>query len=193
MRPLINAWPYAAVYWAVFIWSYAPEFILNRRTSRLRGSQDAGSFKLVMAVQIPAIAAAFVIAFAGEFGALQRQRLWFWLGVGAMFAGSLLRRHCFRMLGSSFTAVVVVEPGQRVVERGAYRWVRHPSYSAAALLLAGMTLALGNWVSLAIALSAALLTYGYRVRVEERVLVATLGEPYRAYMQRTKRFIPMVI
>jgi protein-S-isoprenylcysteine O-methyltransferase Ste14 len=110
-----------------------------------------------------------------------------------MVAGSLLRRHCFRMLGSSFTAVVVVAPGQQMVERGAYRWVRHPSYSAAALVYAGMALALGNWVSVAIVLTAAVLTYGYRVRVEERALVQTLGEPYRAYMQRTKRFIPLII
>lgn len=92
-----------------------------------------------------------------------------------------------------FTAVVIVVPGQQVVERGAYRWVRHPSYSAGALLFAGMTLALGNWVSVAIALTAAVLTYSYRVRVEERALLETLGEPYRAYMRRTKRFIPMVV
>ena len=31
-----------------------------------------------------------------------------------------------------------------------------------------------------------------RVRVEEKALLATLGEPYRAYMARTKRFIPFV-
>jgi protein-S-isoprenylcysteine O-methyltransferase Ste14 len=191
--PLAGVWPYALVFWMVFIWAYAPEFLLNRRSRPLLGPQDAGSFRLVIMVQMVAMAAAFAIAFAGPFGRLSRQQLWFWVGLGAMVAGSLLRRHCFRMLGKSFTAVVVVQPGQQVVERGAYRWVRHPSYTAGALLFAGMTLALGNWVSVAIILTAAVFTYGYRVHVEERALLATLGEPYRAYMQRTKRFIPMVV
>jgi protein-S-isoprenylcysteine O-methyltransferase Ste14 len=193
MRPLIDQWPYATIYWAVFIWAYVPEFVLNWRSRKLRGPQDAGSFRLAMVVQSTGIGGAFAIAFAGRFGGLQQQHLWFWLGMVTMIAGSLLRRHCFRMLGRSFTAVVVVTPGQQVVERGAYRWVRHPSYTAGAVLFCGMILALGNWVSVAVIFCSTCLSYMYRVRIEERALVTTLGEPFRAYMQRTKRFIPMII
>src|SRR5207244_11386939 len=69
-------------------------------------------------------------------------------GIGCLVAGGLLRRHCFRMLGDSFTYDVRVATGQRVVERGAYRYVRHPSYTAGLLLLGGIRLALGNWLSL---------------------------------------------
>jgi protein-S-isoprenylcysteine O-methyltransferase Ste14 len=193
VRPLVYVWPYALVYWPVFVWCYAPEFFLNRRSRSLSAAQDAGSFRLVMAIQMVAIAAAFSIASTHRFGVLSRPRLWFWIGLFVMIAGSWLRRHCFRMLGPSFTAVVVVRPDQAVVDRGAYRWVRHPSYTAGALMLGGMTLALGNWASVAVVMAAVVLAYGYRVRVEERALVATLGDPYRAYMRRTKRFIPLVI
>jgi len=34
--------------------------------------------------------------------------------------------------------------------------------------------------------------YLYRIRVEERTLIAELGEPYRAYTTRTRRLIPFV-
>ena len=194
MRPLIaTSWPYAIVYFALFFLVYLPEAILNRRSRKLKTTQDAGSFALVMGVQALAAAAAYAVAFATRFGALDHQRFWFWVGIGTMIAGRLLRRHCFRMLGSSFTAVVIVVPGQQVVERGAYRWIRHPSYTAAALVYAGSILALGNWLSLIIMLMPVALTYGYRVHVEERALVETLGEPYREYMRRTKRFVPMII
>jgi protein-S-isoprenylcysteine O-methyltransferase Ste14 len=37
------------------------------------------------------------------------------------------------------------------------------------------------------------IAYGYRVSVEERALVAVLGDRYRAYMRRTKRFVPFVV
>ena len=38
-----------------------------------------------------------------------------------------------------------------------------------------------------------LMGYAYRIRVEERTLLRTLGDPYRAYMRRTKRLIPFVV
>lgn len=190
--PLIVDWPYAVVYWAVFLWAYAPEFGLTRRSRPLPGTQDAGSLRVVMLAQGAGMFAGFALAFMGRFGLLARQRLWFSIGIGVMIAGRLLRRHCFRMLGESFTAVVVVRPEQQVVERGAYRWVRHPSYTAGMLLFAGTMLALANWMSVAVVLAGAILAYSYRVHVEERALLQTLGEPYRAYMQRTKRFVPKV-
>jgi len=44
-----------------------------------------------------------------------------------------------------------------------------------------------------IALVLAVVGYAYRVQVEERALTATLGEPYREYAARTKRFLPFII
>lgn len=191
--PLVGVWPYALVFWLVFAWGYAPELRMNWRSRTLPRPQDAKSALFTLVVQSAGVSAAFVIAFVARFGILARRQLWFWLGLGLLAAGSLLRRHCFRMLGSSFTAVVVVKPGQAVVDRGAYRWVRHPAYTAAALFLVGIAVALGNWAGIAVVFSAVVLSFAYRVRVEERALAATLGEPYLAYMRRTKRFIPMVM
>ena len=34
--------------------------------------------------------------------------------------------------------------------------------------------------------------YGYRVGVEQRALLATIGDSYRRYMSRTKRFVPFL-
>ena len=193
MRQLIVTWPYALIYWSVVLWAYLPELLLNRRSRPLAGAQDAGSFALVMVVHGVSIGVGYVIGFVLRLGAMPGQPLWFWISVGLMIGGSLLRRHCFRMLGRSFTAVVVVAPGQMVVERGAYRWVRHPSYTAGILMLGGQILALGNWVAVAVVVLAVAVAYSYRVRVEERALVATLGQPYRDYMQRTKRFVPLLV
>jgi len=36
-------------------------------------------------------------------------------------------------------------------------------------------------------------SYGYRMRVEERVLLSALGQDYAEYMKRTKRLIPSLI
>ena len=140
-----------------------------------------------------ALPGAILLAFLTPAGTMTHHRsAVFGAGVALIVLASLLRRHCFRMLGDSFTAAVRVRADQAVVERGAYRFVRHPSYSAGMLMYAGLGLALTNWLSLAVLVLASVLTYGYRVSVEERALVATLGERYLAYARRTKRFVPFV-
>jgi protein-S-isoprenylcysteine O-methyltransferase Ste14 len=105
---------------------------------------------------------------------------------------SVLRRHCWRMLGASFSGAVIVRPDQMVVDRGTYRYVRHPSYAAGTIMFFGIGLALANWINGAALFGAISIVYGYRVDIEERGLVAVIGDPYRRYMSRTKRFVPFL-
>src|SRR5262249_45144267 len=72
------------------------------------------------------------------------------VGLPVMWLGLALRIWAVVALGSSFRTTVEVDPGQAVVTRGPYRWVRHPSYTGLLLILAGFGLALCNWLSLAI-------------------------------------------
>jgi protein-S-isoprenylcysteine O-methyltransferase Ste14 len=39
----------------------------------------------------------------------------------------------------------------------------------------------------------ALIAFGYRIHVEEAVLLRDLGAPYRVYMRRTRRLIPFLL
>ena len=110
-----------------------------------------------------------------------------------LIAGAVLRRYCFNALGKSFTGTVMVSPGQRIVQDGVYRFVRHPSYTAALLMFTGVGIALGSWISVAILFLVHCYLYGIRVAVEERALRETIGEAYLAYSARTKRFIPFII
>ena len=57
----------------------------------------------------------------------------------------------------------------------------------------GIGLTLGSWLSLVLLTIATIATYAYRVAVEERVLIDTIGEPYSVYMKERKRFIPYVV
>lgn len=193
MVPLVFVWPYSLVFWVVFLWAFSPEFrILSKRVDAPASAQDAGSKRLIMIGQPVAMAAAFAIATLVKSAAFPH-RVWvFWAGVAALVAGSLLRRHCFRMLDASFTGAVTVKPDQAVVERGAYRYIRHPSYTGGALMFFGIGLAIGNALGLLVLMVIIAGTYWYRVTVEERALAATLGDPYRRYMRRTKRFVPFV-
>ncbi len=196
MKPLCFVWPEAAVFWLAWMWVFFPEWRLIWR-SRARGahrdSADAGSFRFILAGQLYALVAAFPLAFFGPTQLPPRLRpLCFWLGLTVLLGGSLLRRHCWRLLGEHFTADVRAKPGQPVVDRGAYRWVRHPAYLAGILMFVGIGLALGSWASLLLLFVATVVVYHYRIAVEERALETTLGEPYRAFMRTRKRLIPFI-
>lgn len=116
----------------------------------------------------------------------------FYLGLALMVAGMIFRAYAIRQLGRYFTPEVTVQPGQRVVDQGLYRLMRHPSYTGTFITILGYGLALTNWLSLAIMLALPGLAYAFRMRVEEAALSEALGQEYRDYMRRTKRLIPFI-
>jgi protein-S-isoprenylcysteine O-methyltransferase Ste14 len=97
-----------------------------------------------------------------------------------------------RTLGRFFTTDVAISKGQRVVEQGPYRWVRHPSYLGGLLAMAGLGMTLTNWLAMTLPACCLAAAYVYRIRVEEQALVRGLGPAYSDYMQRTWRLIPYV-
>jgi protein-S-isoprenylcysteine O-methyltransferase Ste14 len=114
----------------------------------------------------------------------------FVIGLVLMAAGVFVRQWAILTLGRFFTPEVRVHPDQTVVERGPYRWVRHPSYSGLLIFFVGLGLALSDWLSaivLAILPAAGLLV---RIRSEERALLAALGEEYRRYAASRRRLFP---
>ena len=116
----------------------------------------------------------------------------FAIGIFLMLVGVAFRWYSIRVLGKYFTRQVAIQPGQTVVENGPYRLIRHPSYSGALITIFGLGLAFTNWLSLIVVMGIAFIGYSYRVSVEEKILVDALGESYRQYMERTKRFVPFL-
>jgi len=196
MKPLPFVWPYWLPFWIVFFWAYSPEFgIVNRAQKSVASSDspDAGSFRLIVIGTSLASFAAFFVAWMPALRLPDSfQPTLYALGIVALALGSLLRRHCWRQLSASFTGDVRARPDQAIVQTGAYALVRHPSYSAGILMNLGIGLALGNWGSIALQTIVPVAVYGYRMAVEERTLLAVVGEPYREYMRTRKRLIPFV-
>lgn len=196
MTPTAFTWPYWPILAAVIIWAYLPEFKIVRAARKAvtrTGSADAGSFQVIIYAGGAASAIAVALGwmpFLHMSGAVRP--IAFALGIVAIAMGGLLRRHCFRMLGTSFTGDVRAVPDQRIITTGAYRLLRHPSYTAGMLMNIGFGLTLGNWASLALLTLAVFAVYSYRISVEERALLTVVGEPYRQFMRTRRRLIPFI-
>ncbi|MFI5311021.1 MAG: methyltransferase family protein, partial [Gemmatimonadales bacterium] len=81
---------------------------------------------------------------------------------------------------------------QQVVTSGAYAKLRHPAYTGGIVMNTGIGVALGSWASALLLLVVSFLVYAYRIKVEERALLAAIGEPYREFMRTRKRLIPFI-
>lgn len=85
-----------------------------------------------------------------------------------------------------------IQNDHNIVDIGPYRVLRHPGYAGVAFGFLGLGIALQSWDSVLVLLLATTAAFAYRVHVEEKFLVAELGDDYVRYMARTKRIIPYV-
>lgn len=117
----------------------------------------------------------------------------YYVGIAAMLAGIALRQWAIAVLGRYFSGVIGVQKEQKVVEAGPYRLIRHPSYTGVLIFLSGMGIAVQSWAAALVNIAIFGVAYGYRLFVEERILIRELGASYVDYMKRTKRVIPYLL
>ena len=162
---------------------------LKRRTDATR--HEYGSLIIVPACAIAgAVVAAFAVRAKTAAYALTPSVLA--LALVLMWSGIALRWWCFRTLGRYFTFTVMTSPEQRVISSGPYQVLRHPSYAGTMLVLTGIALMSGNWLSVAAFVLATLAGFAYRIRVEETALVKALGSAYTTYASGRKRLVPFL-
>ena len=180
---------------AYFVWIVSELFgavlvprLRGRGATRVR--RDRGSGALIILTVFISIGLALSFGYGGV-GVLPD---WvFYPGIFLMLLGVLVRQWAIAVLGRFFSLTVRVATDHRVVTRGPYRLVRHPSYTGVLITFIGLGLAVQSLGGLLVLLGVFSLSYGYRIRVEEKTLLSELGEDYASYMKRTKRLIPYLI
>jgi protein-S-isoprenylcysteine O-methyltransferase len=185
----------ALIFWGAFAFWILPEVVAWRvkRSPAVSKASDQGSLNLITVLWLSGIAMDFSLSLFLPHGAISWNRtLLFFVGVCLMLLGIALRWCSAMILGKYFTFDIAIQTGQKLVEVGPYRYVRHPSYTGALLTLFGFGLALGNWVGLAANFCCMSFAYAYRIPVEEAALTLAMGEAYKEYTRRTWRLVPFL-
>ncbi len=168
----------------------AQRLVLARRVVRTGADLDRGSYRLFDVTGALSIPAAVVLGLT-DYGRVRAGEPYVAAcGLALLCAGTALRWAAIVTLWKYFTPNVSILEGQRVVRRGLYGLVRHPSYTGLLARYLGLGLALANWVSLLLLFLPMLCTTLYRIRVEEEALRAHFGEEYDDYACATKRLVP---
>jgi protein-S-isoprenylcysteine O-methyltransferase Ste14 len=115
-----------------------------------------------------------------------------WLGVAVMVLGLALRLWAQAVLGRHYTTTLRHADDQQVLTAGPYRLLRHPGYAGMLVAWVGAGLATANWAVASANTLFMLVAYGYRIAVEEAMMLGAFGGRYQEYKARTWRLIPFI-
>lgn len=186
--------PHAAVKW---VWIAFGAFWLLAAFAQKRSvrRQSASSRLTQIAVVLVALAAFYIAR--DKLGVLQRHFVpnapaTQYFGVLLLVLGLGFSVWARFMLGRNWSGMVTVKENHVLITRGPYAWVRHPIYTGMLLALFGTAVVGGTLIGL-LFMAVATLVLWLKLRTEERFMLETFGEQYRAYRQRVKALIPYIV
>jgi len=101
--------------------------------------------------------------------------IWFYIGFFIFSLGLLLL--CF----STFDFMTT--PADQMIQKGVYKFSRHPMYLATFLICLGSGIATASWIFILLSI-AILVCFHYEALLEERYCLEKYKDLYRGYMQR---------
>ncbi len=107
---------------------------------------------------------------------------------GLVIVGLLIGAVAAGGLGRLLTPTPVPKAGGRLVTTGFYRYVRHPVYTGVLLVVLGLVVGSGRWLSLVVGVVAIAFFYAKSSWEEQRLMEHY--PDYPAYRETTPRFVP---
>lgn len=188
-----QAWLYLAIVFipmalgSIYFYRTDQNLVARRLQTREKVSEQGAIVRLARLVFFAAL---LLPGFDYRFG-WSHLPLWATVSSQALVLAGLLMTSWVMATNSFASRIIEVSPGQRVISTGPYRWVRHPMYFGAIVVLLCTPLALGSyWALPAFALVIPFIVL--RLLGEERILRRELPG-YAQYCQRTRfRLVPLL-
>ena len=114
-----------------------------------------------------------------------------WSAAILCIAGLLLALWARFILGRNWSGLVTLKEEHELVERGPYRFVRHPIYTGMLAMFFATALVqrhLAGFVGVALMFA----SFWIKLFLEENLMLQQFPRRYAAYRKRTKRIIPFI-
>ncbi|MBT8140504.1 MAG: isoprenylcysteine carboxylmethyltransferase family protein [Gammaproteobacteria bacterium] len=114
-----------------------------------------------------------------------------WLAVILCVTGSLTALAGMLEFRRQRTTVNPLAPDKAtsLVSGGVFQYTRNPMYVGLAILLAGIGLALGNWLAFLWLLLFVLYIQLFQIYPEERAMLALFGDQFKTYCAKARRWL----
>jgi protein-S-isoprenylcysteine O-methyltransferase Ste14 len=115
-----------------------------------------------------------------------------WIGAVLCGCGLALAIWARLILGRNWSGVVTLKEGHELVQRGPYRFVRHPIYTGLQGMFFGTAIAFGRLAAF-IAVPLVFVSFWIKLSQEERLMLRQFPDDYPDYQRRVKRTIPFLL
>jgi len=115
-----------------------------------------------------------------------------WIGATLCGCGLAFAIWARLILGRNWSAVVTLKEDHELVQRGPYRFVRHPIYTGLQGMFLGTAIAFGT-LSAFIAVPLVFVSFWIKLSQEERLMLRQFPDDYPDYQRRVKRIIPFLL
>jgi protein-S-isoprenylcysteine O-methyltransferase Ste14 len=168
-------------------------FMSNRQRGKRTISQtgDKGSIWIITVSISIGFWLSFIVA-STKIGRVYHWDMLFVLGFILIIIGLIIRVRSILTLKKQFTYTVTKIEDHELIESGLYKNIRHPGYLGQLIIFLGISTSLSNWISILLMIIPVSLGYIYRIKVEEKFMIAQMGQKYIDYQKRTKKLIPWI-
>jgi protein-S-isoprenylcysteine O-methyltransferase Ste14 len=184
-------WALGCVAWFVIRYPHARRARKTRVVGGARGWREWALLS-ISSTGLGVVPFVFVVSGAPSFATYTFQPLLAVAGTLVFLAALWLFRRTHRDLGRAWSVTLEIRDQHALVTHGVYARVRHPMYSAFFLWAIAQALLLPNFVAGLAGLVGFGVLFAGRVGREEKMMLETFGDDYRAYMARTSRLVPGV-
>ena len=115
-----------------------------------------------------------------------------YIGIIFIVVGAIIMVASRIQLGKYGTPVIHTGEDHKLATKGLYKYVRHPMYFGATLMMLGPFIAFRGMFVFIIIIIYYAIVMKMRIQMEEEILIGTFGDEYRDYMKRTKRVVPFI-
>ncbi len=177
----------------VYLYGLFEYYVNYKQKKKLKivSMRDKGSLGFI----VISITAGYLLSFsiaATKIGRIYYWNILFVIGLFIIALGLIIRVISIRQLGQYFTYSVSKVENHILIEKGLYKFIRHPGYLGQLLIFTGISISLSNWLAVILMLLFTLVGYTNRIRVEEKFLIEQIGDKYSDYQKRTKKLIPKI-
>jgi len=103
-------------------------------------------------------------------------------------AGAIWAR---KTLGSNWSGTVTFKKNHELIQKGPYKYVRHPIYTSLLLMFIGTMIVIGRLGGF-VGLIPIFFALYFKYRAEEKLMLKHFGHKYEEYMKKVKAIIPFV-
>lgn len=172
----------------------ASEILLSRlmRAEKTDNNLDKSSLKILWISISTAVTAGVFLKNSGPVLTIHYYMPLYYCGIILIVGGVLLRGSAILKLKKSFTVNVAVAQGQKLVNSGIYKYIRHPAYTGSLLSFAGLAIVFNHWLTMLVIFIPIFLAFYYRIHVEEQALLQAFGEQYARYIKNSRKLLPFI-